>query len=116
MKELFSTIFFASIGLSVNPYTVAEESFRIMLILFLAIMFRFAGGIVGGGVAGLRGKSLATSALGLSIRAEMSLIIAREAFIAGFVDNVFLSITTAVVVATIFIIIPIFTIMCKGID
>jgi hypothetical protein len=46
----------------------------------------------------------------------MSLIIARESFIAGFVDNVFLSITTAVVVATIFIIIPIFTIMCKGID
>jgi len=116
MKELFATIFFTSIGLSVNPYTVAEESFRIMLILFLAIIFRFAGGILGGGVAGLRGKKLAASAFGLSIRAEMSLIIAREAFIAGFVDNVFLSITTAVVVATIFVIIPIFTIMCKEVD
>lgn len=116
MKELFSTIFFTSIGLSMNPYTVAEESLKILLILFLAILFRFAGGIVGGGLAGFRGKKLATLALGLSIRAEMSLIIAREAFMAGIVDNIFLSITTAVVVATILVIIPIFTIMCKEMD
>ncbi|MEM3871855.1 MAG: cation:proton antiporter [Nitrososphaeria archaeon] len=116
MKELFSTIFFTSIGLSVNPYTIAEEGFRILMILFLAILFRFLGGIIGGGVSKLRGKNLASMALGLSIRAEMSLIIAREAFIEGILDNTFLSITTAVVVATIFVILPIFTTMCKQID
>ncbi|MBC7090831.1 MAG: cation:proton antiporter [Nitrososphaeria archaeon] len=116
MKELFSTIFFTSIGLSVNPYSVTEESLKILLILFSAILFRFVGGIMGGRVAGLKGKKLTTLALGLSIRAEMSLIVAREAFVEGIVDNVFLSIATAVVVATMFVIIPIFTIMCKEVD
>lgn len=116
MRELFSTIFFTSIGLSVNPYTIAEESLKIMAILCFAIFFRIIGGIGGGRIAGLKGKNLTISALGLSVRAEISLIIAREAFIEGIVENTFLSVTTAVVVATIIIILPIFTIMCKRIE
>jgi hypothetical protein len=64
----------------------------------------------------VRGRSLVVEALGLSVRAEMSLIIAREAFSQGVVGSAFLTIASTAVMLTIIIVLPIFTALLKKMD
>jgi CPA2 family monovalent cation:H+ antiporter-2 len=116
MKELFSTIFFTSIGLSIDPYSIPGEGLRILAVSLVAIFARFLGGLGGGAAAGVRGRSLVVEALGLSVKAEMSLIIAREAFSQGVVGSAFLTIASTAVMLTIIIVLPIFTALLKKMD
>ena len=113
MKEIFAAIFFTSIGLSINPTNIPSILPMALLITGLAIVARFFGGIVGGGLSEYRGRILFTLAIGLSVKAEMSLIIAREAVVTGIVPNEFLSLVTIIVIGSIIVTMPIFSRMSK---
>ena len=116
MKDLFAVIFFTSIGLSINPFDFPAVLPLAVLVLLAALVARLGGGILGGYAGGMRGKALATLALGLSIRAEISLIIAREAVTAGLAGTDFLALTTAVVIGSIIVAVPLFSRMIRGIN
>ncbi len=93
MKEIFAAVFFASIGLAINPFDI----------------IRVMGGLVGGRIGGLGGKHLTASAIGLAIRAEMSLIIAREGATTGVIGNDFLPIAATAVILSMVLMTPIFS-------
>ena len=109
MKEVFATIFFTSIGLSINPYDLLNILPISLAILAFALGARLFGGVVGGLLGGLRQKVLLTSVIGLAIRAEMSFIIAREAVTKGIVSEQFLAVTTVIVTGSMLTILPLFS-------
>ncbi|MEM3404256.1 MAG: cation:proton antiporter [Nitrososphaeria archaeon] len=109
MKEVFATIFFTTIGLSINPYDVLNIFPVSLAILVFAIGARLFGGVLGGLLGGLRQRILLTSVIGLAIRAEMSFIIAREAVAKGIVSEQFLAVTTVIVIGSMLIILPLFS-------
>ncbi len=109
MKDLFAAIFFVSIGLVINPYTIPDILPLTLLILVAAIAARLIGGLLGGFIGGLKGGPLIPLVLALSIRAEMSLIIAREAVLSGVLGDEFLVIATVLVIGSIILTVPLFS-------
>lgn len=109
MKDLFAVIFFTSIGMSINPFDIPVVLPLAMIVLLVALIARLSGGYAGGFSSGLKGKPLIALTVGLSIRAEMSLIIAREAVALGLVGTDFLALTTVVVIGSIFLAMPLFS-------
>lgn len=116
MKDLFAVIFFTGIGLSINPFDLPVVLPIAVLVLIIAVVARLGGGIIGGFAGGMRGKTLTTLALGLSVRAEITLIIAREAVASGLAGTEFLALTTAVVIGSIIITVPVFSRMIRSIS
>lgn len=114
MKEIFAAVFFTSIGLSINPYSIPAVLPTVFLILGLAIMARFVGGIAGGILGGFRGRGLLAVATGLAVRAEMSLIVAREGVAVGIVGNEFLALAATVVIGSMIVALPIFSKLSKS--
>ncbi|MEM2905914.1 MAG: cation:proton antiporter [Candidatus Bathyarchaeia archaeon] len=106
MKEVFATIFFTSIGLSIDPYSIPGVLPIALLILGFALAARLAGGIIGGMLGGFHGKTLLAMAVGLAVRAEMSLIIARESVAVGIVGVEFLAVAATVVIGSMIIALP----------
>jgi len=115
-KGIFTAVFFASIGLAINPFDIPLLLPMAVVVLVVAIGARLGGGLVGGRAAGLHGRILLSSTLGLAVRGEMSLIIAREAFASGYVGTDFLTLTTIVVIGSIFVVMPLFSKMAQSLS
>lgn len=114
MKDLFAVIFFTSVGMSIDPLVLYLVLPLAVVVLLFALGARLGGGLLGGYVGGIRGKTLMVLALGLSVRAEISLIIAREAVASGLAGADFLALTTAVVIGSIFMTMPLFSRMMRN--
>lgn len=106
MKEIFATIFFTSIGLSIDPYGIPGIVPVALLILGFALAARLAGGVIGGRLGGFHGRALLAMAVGLAVRGEISLIVAREGVGAGVVGGEFLGVAAAVVIGSVLIALP----------
>ncbi|MEM2098460.1 MAG: cation:proton antiporter [Candidatus Bathyarchaeia archaeon] len=115
-KEIFAAIFFASIGLVISPRDMLTVLPVGLVILFMALAARLIGGLVGGGLAGIRGKTLLTLALGLTVRAEMSFIIAYEGVAMGIVNDYFLTVTAIAVMGSMIIVLPVFLKLLKSLQ
>jgi len=115
MKEIFAAIFFTSIGLTIDPWDVIRFFPVALVVCGTAIFARLTGGLAAGIVAGLRKDTLFASAFGLAIRAEMSLIIAREASATGILGEDFLSVAASATILSLVLITPIFTRMIRKI-
>jgi len=113
-KEIFAAIFFTSIGLSINPFSVPNILPMAILILAIAIIARLAGGVVGGFAGGFRSRTLFAMVIALAVRAEMSLIIAREGVAAGIVGAEFLALTATVVIGSMICTLPFFPRLAKA--
>ncbi len=113
-KDILAGLFFASIGLVINPLVMLFSLPFGLIILFVALIARIVGGLLGGRLAGLRGKELLLSVLGLSIRAEMSFIIAYEGIKMGIVGYDFLTLTAVSIIGSMVVIIPFFTRILKS--
>jgi CPA2 family monovalent cation:H+ antiporter-2 len=109
MKEIFAAVFFASIGLTINPFDVINFFPVALLVCGTAIGARLAGGLIGGKLSGMGGKALVMSTVGLAIRAEMSLIIAREATLGGIIGGDFLSIAATAVIINLVVVTPVYS-------
>ena len=114
MKEIFAAVFFASIGLAINPFDIIRYLPVAVVVCGTAIAARLTGGLVGGKIAGLGGKQLTASTVGLAIRAEMSLIIAREGAATGMIPNDFLPIAATAVVLSMVLVTPIYSRLVRG--
>jgi Kef-type K+ transport system membrane component KefB len=84
-----------------------------MLILAVALLARFTGGLIGGRLAGFRGRTLWTVTIGLAVRAEMSFIIAYEGVSRGIVGNDFLTLTAIAVIGSMIVVLPLFSRLVK---
>jgi len=109
MKEIFAAIFFTSIGLSINPFDIPQVLPVAMLALGLAVGARMIGGVAGAALGGFRGRTLLTLALALTIRGEMSLIIAREGLALGIVGEEFLGLATTAVLGSMIMALPLYS-------
>lgn len=109
MKEIFAAIFFASIGLMMNPFDILRFFPVALLLCAAGIGARLMGGLIGGRIAGLGQKELWASTVGLAIRAEMSLIIAREGAATGAIGSDFLPVAATAVLLSIVLITPAFS-------
>jgi len=109
MKEIFASVFFASIGLTINPIDVATFLPVALLVCGTGIGARLVGGYVGGAIAGMHGKDLTTSLTGLAIRAEISLIIAREVSTSAVVVDTFLPISATAVILSLLTMTPVYS-------
>jgi CPA2 family monovalent cation:H+ antiporter-2 len=114
MKEIFAAIFFTSIGLVISPLGMLNFLPIGLIILGVAILARISGGLIGGALAGFRGKTLWTMTVGLAVRAEMSFIIAYEGVALGVVGTDFLTLTAIAVIGSMVIILPIFAKLIKS--
>jgi CPA2 family monovalent cation:H+ antiporter-2 len=104
MKEIFAAVFFASIGLTINPFDMITFLPIALLVCATAIAARIVGGLVGAKIARLKREELHVSVIGLAIRAEMSLIIAREGAASGLIRSDFLSVAaTAIILSMVFL-------------
>ncbi|NWF96164.1 MAG: cation:proton antiporter [Candidatus Thorarchaeota archaeon] len=109
MKDLFAGLFFASIGLSINPYGIPSVLPIALVVLAVAMVSRLSGGFLGGCITRAERRALPVIVLGLSVRAEMSLIIAREAVSLGVLGMEFLALTTVMVIGSILLVLPLFS-------
>jgi CPA2 family monovalent cation:H+ antiporter-2 len=109
MKEILASVFFASIGLSINPYDVPGILPVAAAVLGTGILSRFLGGAGGGTLAGVQKTALIPLSVGLAVRGEMSLIIAREAVSRQVVGYEFLTLLTVVTVGSMLIVLPTFS-------
>jgi len=109
MKEIFAAVFFADIGLSINPHDVIRFLPFALLVCGTGISARLTGGLLCGRIAGFSGRALATMTVGLAIRAEMSLIIAREGVATGVVGSDFLSVAAMAVILSMVLVTPIYS-------
>ncbi len=114
MKEIFAAVFFTSIGLAMSPLGILAALPVGLIILGVALLARLAGGLVGGGLAGFRGKTLWALTIGLAVRAEMSFIIAYEGVSMGIVNNDFFTITAIAVIGSMIVVIPLFSKLIKS--
>jgi CPA2 family monovalent cation:H+ antiporter-2 len=113
MKEIFAAIFFTSIGLVISPAAMLAILPAGLIILGVAVGARVFGGLVGGRLAGFRGKPLLAITMGLAVRAEMSFIIAFEGVSMGIVGRDFLTLTAVSVVGSMIVVLPIFSKLIK---
>jgi monovalent cation:H+ antiporter-2, CPA2 family len=114
MKEIFAAVFFTSIGLVINPAGILLALPVGLVILGVAIVARIGGGLIGGSLAGFRGKTLWALAIGLTVRAEMSFIIAFEGVSRGIVGDDFLILTAISVIGSMIVILPLFSKLVKS--
>jgi len=114
MKEIFAAVFFTSIGLVISPMGMFTFLPVGLIILGVAILARFSGGLIGGRLAGFQGKTLWTLTIGLAVRAEMSFIIAYEGVALGIVGTDFLTLTAIAVIGSMIVILPLFSKLVKG--
>jgi len=114
MKEIFAAVFFTSIGLVISPMGMFTFLPVGLIILGVAILARFSGGLIGGRLAGFQGKTLWTLTIGLAVRAEMSFIIAYEGVAMGIVGTDFLTLTAIAVIGSMIVILPLFSKLVKG--
>jgi Kef-type K+ transport system membrane component KefB len=109
MKEIFAAVFFADIGLSINPFDIIRFFPFALLVCGTGIAARLTGGLIGGKISGFGGKQLAASVVGLAIRAEMSLIIAREGVATGVIGSDFLPVAATAVILSMVLITPVYS-------
>jgi monovalent cation:H+ antiporter-2, CPA2 family len=114
MKEIFAAVFFTSIGLVINPAGILVALPVGLVILGVAIVARISGGLIGGSLAGFRGKTLWALAIGLTVRAEMSFIIAFEGVSRGIVGDDFLILTAISVIGSMIVVLPLFSKLVKS--
>ncbi|MBT0158999.1 cation:proton antiporter [Candidatus Bathyarchaeota archaeon A05DMB-2] len=114
MKEIFAAVFFTSIGLVISPMGMLAFLPVGSIILGVALLARFAGGLLGGRLTGLKGKTLWAVTIGLAVRAEMSFIIAYEGVAMGIVGTDFLTLTAIAVIGSMIVVLPLFSKLVKG--
>jgi Kef-type K+ transport system membrane component KefB len=78
-------IFFAFIGISFQISWITDV-WLLIVILGIAFVSKFAGGFLGGKLAGLSGKKSITLGVGLNARGIMELVIANIALQRGFIN------------------------------
>jgi monovalent cation:H+ antiporter-2, CPA2 family len=114
MKEIFAAVFFTSIGLVISPAGILAILPIGLIILGIALLARFGGGLIGGRLAGFKGKPLWTITIGLAVRAELSFIIAYEGVTRGIVGTDFLTLTAIAVIGSMILVLPLFSKLMKN--
>ncbi|MCW4006366.1 MAG: cation:proton antiporter [Candidatus Bathyarchaeota archaeon] len=107
MNEIFAAVFFTSIGLVINPFDIPAALGVGLIVLGVALAARIIGGLLGAGISGFRGKTLWTFTMALTVRAEMSFIIAYEGVALGIVGSDFLTIVAITVIGSMTVVLPI---------
>lgn len=115
MKEIFAAVFFTSIGLVITPMGILTVLPIGLLILAVALLARFSGGLIGGWLARFRGKDLGAVIIGLAVRAEISFVIAYEGVSRGIVGTDFLTLTAISVIGSMAVVLPLFSKLMKNI-
>jgi len=114
MKEIFAAVFFTSIGLVITPAGIFAVLPIGLVILSVALIARFSGGLIGGWVAGFRKKELWTVTIGLAVRAEISFVIAYQGVSRGIVGTDFLTLTAISVIGSMAVVLPLFSKLIKN--
>jgi len=114
MKEIFAAVFFTSIGLVITPAGIFAVLPIGLVILSVALIARFSGGLIGGWVAGFRKKELWAVTIGLAVRAEISFVIAYEGVSRGIVGTDFLTLTAISVIGSMAVVLPLFSKLIKN--
>lgn len=107
METVSAAIFFTTIGMSVQAFSLSLLFPVIALSLIGGFGARFFGGLAGAFAGGLRNKAALAAAIAMSTRAEMSLIIARGGVDQGIAGPELITIATIVVVISIGAFVPI---------
>lgn len=93
---VFAPLFFAYVGLRVS--LAATDWFLVAVVTGVAFLGKVLGGVIGGRMAGFRGRWLAALGIGLNARGMMELILAEVGFAAGLIGA---DLYTAIVVMTL---------------
>jgi Kef-type K+ transport system membrane component KefB len=108
MKDVFVALFFTGIGVVLNPFDIAALIPLGLLLLVVALFARSVGALIGGRLSHQKGKKMLFTTVGLSMRGEMSLIIAQEGIAEGVVDYNFMILAFLVIIGSIVICMPLF--------
>lgn len=112
IKELFSAIFFVSVGMLIDPVFMFENWFIIAVICVVTVVGKISGNILGSLLAGTRLETAIGTGFSLAQIGEFSFIIATLGISLGIIDKGLYSIAVAVSVVTTY-----FTpILIKNID
>lgn len=114
MKEIFAAIFFTTVGMSISLGSLGQLLYPFLVILLTAFSGRLIGGVVGGLLGGLGNKIAVTSAVALTVRAEMSLIVAKQAVDAGIVGVELLVLASLLSLVSIAVVAISFPRMARG--
>lgn len=106
METVFAAVFFTSIGMSVQPTSVAVLLPVLVLAIIGSVAARLVGGLGGAFAGGLKGKVALLAAIALISRAEMSLIIGKGGVDQGLASPDLITIAAIVVVVSIGIAAP----------
>lgn len=108
MKEVFASIFFTTVGMSLNPFDFLTIPWTLTTVLVVGLAGRLAGGVTGALLAGFRGRPAAVATLALIGRAEMSLIVAKQAVDTGLATGELLTAAAFIVLISAVFFVPIF--------
>jgi Kef-type K+ transport system membrane component KefB len=113
IKDVFATLFFTGIGVSINPFKLGPVLGVALLVLIVALVSRFVGTMIGGRIMRNEPRVVLGAAIGLGIRGELSLIIAQNGIALAVVDENFLKIAFLVLIGSIVISIPVFNLWSR---
>jgi len=103
VRDIFASMFFISIGMLVDPFTLENFIFEIIAISVLAVLGKLAVISLGLYLAGYTGLTSMSAGLGMIPRGEFSFIIAKLGVDQGAVGQEFYLITVAMAMVTTFI-------------
>ncbi len=101
LKELFSAVFFVTIGMRINPEVVLAQAPIIILLSLLVVVGKTASCWVGLFLSGQRSKTAFQAAVAKSQIGEFSFVIASLALATGVADEGLMSIAVGVAIFTI---------------
>ena len=103
IKELFSAIFFVSVGMLIDPMFMLNNWSIIAIVCIVTILGKITGNILGSLLAGTRLETAIGTGFSLAQIGEFSFIIATLGISLGIIDKGLYSIAVAVSVVTTFI-------------
>ena len=103
IKELFSAIFFVSVGMLIDPMFMLENWSIIAIVCVVTVLGKITGNILGSLLAGTRLETAIGTGFSLAQIGEFSFIIATLGISLGIIDKGLYSIAVAVSVVTTFL-------------
>ncbi len=106
-------VFFAFVGLNV-ALEVSNWSL-VLMVTGVAFVGKVVGGLIGGGLAGMRGHALAAMSVGLNARGMMELLLAQVGLATGIIDADLYSAIVVMTIVTTLSTPPIMKALLKGV-
>lgn len=102
VKDLFGAVFFVSVGMLINPDTLAEYAFPVMILTFVTILGQSLSSTIGALISGQPLKQSVQTGMSLSQIGEFSFIIATLGMTLGVTSTFLYPIVVAVSAVTTF--------------